>query len=425
MKSGSLLKRALIRIVPVSLAVGLVAATAGYWHAQRIAEESDIRVLTMEARHAVSDEILELPANVRQSALSAALKNMVGGGFAIAAVYSPTHKSIAEAVQPGFEGVAAVLGAMAHPSIASLGSYDTAVVSGQNVLRVFVPLALRDGQVVGHLEGVRVISVLELSAFRQAAIESASIAALSVLLCTAVLAPLLTGLAARNLKWAHVMTEAHIGILEAMGRAIAKRDCDTGIHNYRVTWIAARLGEKAELDAQQLRSLIAGSFLHDIGKIGIPDSILLKPAKLDDQERAIMQTHVEIGGQIAGSVGFLRHAREVIEGHHEKWDGTGYPKHRAGYAIPLNARIFCIADVYDALRAKRPYKDPFSFEKSMAIMRDGKSTHFDPLLFDLFEKIVDEIEAKIFNTDEGQLIDLTRKMARKNFFSDVKDDPEE
>ena len=162
MKPDSLLKKALIRIVPVSLAVGLIAAAAGYWHAQRVAVESDIRMLTMEAQRAVPPGILVLPIAQREAALKGELKDMVGGMFASAAVYSPSAKKIAEAVQPGFEEVAAALGTLAHAMPAAAGSYDTMVVLGQSVLRVFIPLVSRDGEVIGHLEGLRVISADEI-----------------------------------------------------------------------------------------------------------------------------------------------------------------------------------------------------------------------------------------------------------------------
>ena len=398
MNPDNLLKRALIRVVPVSFVVSLVAAASGYWHAQRLAEQSSVQILSMEARRAVPDWILALPQVERNAALSTALSGMVGGVFSSATAYSDKHATIAEAVQPGFEQVALALHSVAHPAIDPAGAYDSVMVLGQKVLRVFVLLVASDGRVVGHLEGVRVLSAGEQSVVRQAAADSAVLAAFSVLLCAGVLAPLLTGLAASNLRWARLMTEAHLGILEAAGRAIAKRDSETGIHNYRVTWMAARMGEKVGLDTQHMRSLIAGAFLHDVGKVGIPDAILLKPGKLHAEERAIMQTHVEIGGHIAGGVGFLRHARHVIEGHHEKWDGSGYPRGCAGQAIPFNARLFCIVDVYDALRAKRPYKEPFVFETAIAIMREGRGQHFDPLLLDAFEEIVDEIETRIMNT---------------------------
>lgn len=354
MKLRGLLKNALIRVTAVSLTVGALAASLGYLHEREAAEEASIRLLTVEAGRAVPRAALDLPQAERERALGEAIRNMVGGIFAVAEVYSPEGRKLAESVQPGFNEIEEALKQLPHGPPPAKGGYDTAEVLGRQVLRVFTPLVSTRGEVIGHLEGVRVLDEAELADIRHSALVAALIAAASALVSALVLAPLLTGLAVKNFKRALSLLEAHIGMLEALGRAIAKRDSDTGVHNYRVAWIAARLGEEAGLDAGQMRSLIAGSFLHDVGKIGIPDAILLKPGKLDQEEFGIMQRHVELGGEIAGESGFLLHAREVIEGHHEKWDGSGYPKKLSGAAIPLGARIFCIADVYDALRAKRP-----------------------------------------------------------------------
>ncbi len=424
MKLRGLLKNALIRVVSVFLTVGTLAAALGYLHERETAEESSIRMLGIEARRAVPAAVLELPPAERERALAQAISGMVGGIFAMAEVYSVDGKKLAESVQSGFEDIEEALKKLPHGALPTNGGYDTAVVLGRQVLRVFTPLATAKGEVIGHLEGVRVLDEAELSNIRNSAVVSALIAAASALVCALVLTPLLTGLAVKNFKRALSLLEAHIGILEALGRAIAKRDSDTGVHNYRVTWIAARLGEEVGLDSARMRSLIAGSFLHDVGKIGIPDAILLKPGKLDAEEFALMQQHVELGGQIAGDAGFLLNAREVIEGHHEKWDGSGYPKKLSGMAIPLSARIFCIADVYDALRAKRPYKEPFSLERTMEIMREGKGKHFDPVLLESFERIVGEVEAKAIGATEPEAMQLMRQMAHKHFFAHVADTSE-
>jgi HD-GYP domain-containing protein (c-di-GMP phosphodiesterase class II) len=147
-------------------------------------------------------------------------------------------------------------------------------------------------------------------------------------------------------------------MMEALGRAIAKRDSDTGAHNYRVAWIAARIAERLGLSGSAMQALIAGSFLHDVGKIGIPDAILLKPGRLDEQEMDTMRTHVAQGEEIVTGMGWLDGAQAVVAAHHEKWNGSGYPRGLAGEAIPLAARIFAVADVFDALCSKRPYKEP-------------------------------------------------------------------
>jgi HD-GYP domain-containing protein (c-di-GMP phosphodiesterase class II) len=419
MKLRALLRNALIRVVAVTLTVGAAAAVFGYIHEREAAEDGSIRMLVIEARRAVPAAVLELPSPEREHALAQAIKGMVGGIFSVAEVYSSDGCKVAESVQPGFEDIEHALKTLPHGAPPAGGGYDSAVVLGKQVLRVFTPLTSAKGELIGHLEGVRVLDERELWDMRRSAIVSAAIAAASVLVCALVLTPLLTDLAVKNFKRALSLLEAHTGMLEALGRAIAKRDSDTGVHNYRVAWIAARLAEEAGLDAAQMRNLIAGSFLHDVGKIGIPDAILLKPGKLDAQEFAVMQQHVELGGQIAGDAGFLLSAREVIESHHEKWDGSGYPKKLVGEAIPLAARIFCIADVYDALRAQRPYKEPFSRDKALDIMREEKGRHFDPALLAIFERIVDEIETHAIGATEPEAMELMRRTANRYFFSDA------
>ena len=141
--------------------------------------------------------------------------------------------------------------------------------------------------------------------------------------------------------------------------------------------------------------LFKTSPLHDIGKVGIPDKILLKPGKLTPEEFAIMQNHAELGGQAIAAAeaqagtgsSFLRYAREIATTHHEKWDGTGYPKGLKGEDIPLSGRIMAIADVYDAVRTKRVYKDAVTHEKAVEIIREGRGTHFDPELADVFLEV--------------------------------------
>ncbi|GAB3551890.1 hypothetical protein GCM10027343_36650 [Noviherbaspirillum agri] len=415
MKLQGLLIEALVRIVPASLLIGAAAAALGYWHTRAQTAEYDIAALANEAQRVVPAELGAMPPAMRDARLDKVLRDMVGGRFAVAQAYSSNGAKVSEAVQPGFETLAAALATLEHKAPTSAGAGDNPVVLGQQTVRVFTPLYAASGTPVGHLEGIRLVTADERFRYRRAAIESALIGALSVLLCAFVLSPLLIRLAQRNYRWACSLLEAHLDTLETFGRAIAKRDSDTGLHNYRVTWIAARLGEEAGLRSEQLRNLIAGAFLHDIGKIGVPDAILLKPGPLDEHERTIMQTHVEMGRYIVGSAGFLG-AIDVVEAHHEKWDGSGYPNKLAGEDIPLNARIFCIADVFDALRAKRPYKEPCTLEASLAILRAGKGVHFDPALLELFERIVDEIEANVIHADEQQAIELMRQMVRKHFF---------
>ena len=134
--------------------------------------------------------------------------------------------------------------------------------------------------------------------------------------------------------------------------------------------------------------------MHDIGKIGIPDSILLKPGKLTPDEWVVMQKHTLYGARILGESSFelLRVGEIIALSHHEKWDGSGYPNGLAGEDIPLYGRICAVADVFDALTSRRPYKDAFSNEKSLEIMRAGRGSHFDPRIFDTFLNHFEQVQ---------------------------------
>ena len=203
--------------------------------------------------------------------------------------------------------------------------------------------------------------------------------------------PVVVHLVKENEHKAQQVLESHIAMMEALGRAIAKRDSDTGAHNYRVAWLAARTAEALGLQGAAMQSLIAGSFLHDAGKIGIPDGILLKPGRLDDAEMATMRTHVALGEDIVTGAGWLDGARDVVGGHHEKWDGSGYPRGLAGEAIPLSARIVAIADVFDALTTRRPYKEPWPVQEAMSHIAAQAGKHFDPALVALFAPLLPQL----------------------------------
>jgi PAS domain S-box-containing protein len=188
---------------------------------------------------------------------------------------------------------------------------------------------------------------------------------------------------------------AELETLQRLALAAEYKDEGTGTHIVRVGRYCVLIGRKLGLPTDDLDILMQAAPMHDVGKLGIPDAILLKPGKLDADEWQIMRQHSAIGGRILdGSSSRYLQAGEVIAvSHHEKWDGSGYPLGSAGESIPLWGRITAVADVFDALTSKRPYKDPFPFEKAVAIVRDGRGTHFDPRLLDFFLSDVDEVHA--------------------------------
>ncbi len=191
-------------------------------------------------------------------------------------------------------------------------------------------------------------------------------------------------------------------VVFGLARLAESRDPETGNHLERIALYSTLLAKairrspryRDEVSASFVQLIGISSALHDIGKVGVPDSILLKPGKLTDAERDLIQKHAEIGARCVrdielrlGGSNFLQMARQIALSHHERWDGSGYPKRLAGESIPLAARIVAIADVYDALTVRRVYKEACSHEYSMAMIRDGSGRQFDPGLVDVFLKV--------------------------------------
>jgi len=178
-------------------------------------------------------------------------------------------------------------------------------------------------------------------------------------------------------------------------RSMEYRDKGTGDHIQRMSYYASSVARKLGLDEEFIETLLYAAPMHDVGKIGIPDRILLKPAPLDDEEWAIMRTHTRIGSEIlAGSqTPIIQCAERIAAHHHERWDGTGYPDGLKGEEIPIEARIVAVVDVFDALCQTRPYKDEIAFDECMAIIRASSGTHFDPRVVEAFEQTLERIEA--------------------------------
>ena len=183
------------------------------------------------------------------------------------------------------------------------------------------------------------------------------------------------------------LNEAYIATIRALVTAMEYRDQETKGHCERVTEMATTLGRALRLTEIQIDDLRRGALLHDIGKIAIPDTVLLKPGALTIPERAMMETHAEIGYDMLKEIRFLDRALEIPRCHHEKWDGTGYPEGLAGEDIPLNARIFALVDVWDALSSNRPYRRAWPPEKVREHVVSLSGSHFDPKIVAAFEKL--------------------------------------
>jgi cyclic di-GMP phosphodiesterase len=188
--------------------------------------------------------------------------------------------------------------------------------------------------------------------------------------------------------------ETRLQVVRHLGRAAEYRDNETGLHIIRMSKMAAALGKAAGMSSYECELLLNASPMHDIGKIGIPDNILLKPGKLDADEWEIMKTHAQIGADIleGDDSHLMAMARDIALSHHEKWNGEGYPVGLKGEDIPFVGRITSIADVFDALTSERPYKQAWSVSDAVNLIIEERGKHFDPSLVDLFIEILPEIE---------------------------------
>lgn len=189
------------------------------------------------------------------------------------------------------------------------------------------------------------------------------------------------------------LEDASLDTIMRLSRAAEYKDEDTGSHIMRMSQYASSIALELGLGEKVAQHIQYAAPMHDVGKIGIPDHVLTKPGKLDADEWEIMKRHTTIGANILGGaeVGFLKLAEVIALTHHERWDGTGYPRGLKGNAIPLAGRITALADVFDALLSKRPYKEPFPMDKALAIIKSERGKQFEPVVVDGFFRIQDQV----------------------------------
>jgi hypothetical protein len=193
------------------------------------------------------------------------------------------------------------------------------------------------------------------------------------------------------------LRDAQLEIVARLAQAAESRDTDTGQHIERIGHLSERLALKLGLDPGSARMLRHASAMHDIGKIAIPDSVLLKPGRLEPDERRIMETHAEKGAAVlAGSSSpLIQMAEQIARTHHERWDGTGYPNGLEGEEIPLVGRICAVCDVFDALVSRRPYKEAWPPASALDEIARGSGSHFDPAIVTAFLELAPELEEDV------------------------------
>ena len=338
--------------------------------------------------------------------------------FVIVEIYDSRQRPLIERSRSGYRDVEIALDHSQHrfPDGAA-PHYAKHLVHGSLYLQMVAPIRNEHDRTVAYFEGVYEVDAATMADIRYGVLHSLTIVVITVLATTILLYPVILSLNRSLFRHAQKLLRANLDMLEVLGSAIAKRDSDTDTHNYRVTWYAVRLGEAIGLDREAMRRLIKGAFLHDVGKIGISDSILLKPGKLTAEEFAAMQQHVTLGLDIIAQSEWLADAGDVVRYHHEKFDGRGYLGGLAGEAIPLVARIFAIVDVFDALTSRRPYKEPMPLEQALGILNEGNGNHFDPALLARFRTMAAALLAESVRLGHDGMRAALQRDTGRYFFS--------
>ncbi len=365
------------------------------------------------------------------------------GGFVFGHFYSPEGTVLTDFEEGGYENLGEIKGYLAGQAkrFPAPGEswHEIVKFGGRPHVHLVTPMVNREGRVAAYTEAFYAVSDAAVAAARRDLVESILWVVGIVLATSAILYPVILSLTKRLAVLSENLLESHLETVQILGSAIAKRDSDTSAHNFRVTIMSVRMAEILGLDPVKMQLLIKGAFLHDVGKIGITDNILLKPGRLDEGEFKVMKTHVDHGIDIVSrkewlkeeqeahpehvgegvkiveQMSWLDEATQVVGGHHEKYDGSGYPHGLKGEDIPLVARIFAIADVFDALTCERPYKKPFSCEKSTGIIEEGRGSHFDPMVVDVFMSISDSLYRDLANREDEGLKDELEELTQKYF----------
>jgi putative nucleotidyltransferase with HDIG domain len=196
-----------------------------------------------------------------------------------------------------------------------------------------------------------------------------------------------------NVQMIEALEQLHWGSLTALARAIDAKSAWTSGHSERVTNLALKIGQAMKLPAKELKIMHRGGLLHDIGKIGTPPNILDKPGKLEPEEMQVMRDHVQIGVRILEPIPGFQEAMPIVAQHHEWFDGSGYPAGLAGENISLHARIFAVADCFDALTSDRPYRKGLPKQQVAEMLREKSGTQFDPMVIEVFTRLCGQEES--------------------------------
>jgi HD-GYP domain-containing protein (c-di-GMP phosphodiesterase class II) len=398
------------RLAIVAILVASVAGTAAFVKGRR---DVEAHVLDLALEQARSLErhlgfMSETDPGARELRRRAAAEHVLdehvlNGHFVAIEIYDADRRNVLAVSAPDHEDAYTQVEMNLHAAL--LGDTPTSrrvTVAGAPFLQVFAPLG-GGRPAVAYFEGIYEVAPEALATLNRGVLELV-VAVVGAIFATALaLYPVILALGRHLVHKSGELAHANMAILAALGSAVAKRDRDTNAHNYRVTIYAIRLGVAVGLSRDQIRALVKGAFLHDVGKIAVADAILQKPGPLTPDEKRAMQAHVAHGMEIVGGAHWLEDAVEVVQFHHEKVDGTGYPYGLLGEEIPIVARVFAIVDVFDALTTRRPYKAPAPLGVAVEILERGRGTSFDPALLDTFLALAPDLHRRLWDSAEPEL----------------------
>ena len=370
--------------------------------------------------------ILDTPELVNDPVLQQELKMLLIAGkskqwmgqLVYASIYDASGQEIGTEFDTQYSHMASVdnlVKSLNHKLPDSGSEHAFKRIKGLPFIQLTFPLVNTYGENVAVLEGIFAVSATARDEVLGRITRSVIGAIGIVLVTTVILYPVIITLIRQLSTLTEDLLESNIETLRLIGSAVAKRDSDTDSHNYRVTIYSVALAEATGLKPKLVQGLIKGAFLHDVGKIGVSDQILLKPGKLSDSEFEEMKLHVSHGLDIVKRSEWLKDATDVVGFHHEKYEGEGYPHGVSGAKIPVNARIFAIADVFDALISSRPYKKSMSYDEAMTILSEGRGTHFDPFYLDNFKRIALSLYEHFSDCPDERLYKKMESIIQKYF----------
>jgi len=415
--TGNLRRKILGRLLLVAVALAAMGGGAAYFMERRAIDQR-ILSLAVEESSGLATHVEFLNASKERGDFQQArslvtahvlAEHIAEGHFVVIEIYDLERNRVIEAIHPDFVAVEKVVDAEHH--VIGAGEeldHDWLTVGGVSFVHVFAPLR-SGGKTLAYFEGVFRVEPGAMARMNRELAWAVLLVVLVVFATTAAFFPLMLRLNRDLLRLSDDLAHANMGMLAALGSAVARRDRGTGAHNYRVTIYAVHLAQALGLSHDRIRGLIKGAFLHDVGKLGIADAVLRKPGQLTEGEFAVMRAHVRYGVEIVGKFEWLSDAMDVVQCHHERVDGAGYPAGLKGGDIPIAARIFTVVDVFDALTTRRPYKAPTSLVDTMEILEAERGKSLDPEVLDAFAGLAPELHRTTSGADE---LTLARSLDR-------------